>query len=134
MCAQPCRMYYKSQNGSDGYLFSMKDLSTISRINELVDAGVRSFKIEGRMKSPEYVAVVTHAYRQAIDGNLANMDETIHQLKTVFSRETSHSYLFGRKYSAEQRDYKQWSNQGGRYDPFILSRECRVLCRSGDKV
>jgi putative protease len=94
MCAQPCRMYYKSQNGSDGYLFSMKDLSTISRINELVDAGVRSFKIEGRMKSPEYVAVATHAYRQAIDGNLANLDDTIHQLKTVFSRETANSYLF----------------------------------------
>ena len=93
-CAQPCRMYYKSQPDEGGYLFSMKDLSTISRINELVDAGVRSFKIEGRMKSPEYVAVVTHAYRQAIDGNLANLDETIHQLKTVFSRETANSYLF----------------------------------------
>ena len=94
MCAQPCRMYYKSQNGSDGYLFSMRDLSTISRINELKDAGIYSFKIEGRMKSPEYVAVVTHAYRQAIDGNLANLDDTIHQLKTVFSRETANSYLF----------------------------------------
>src|SRR3989338_9419405 len=93
-CAQPCRMYYTSQTGNDGYLFSMKDLSTISRINELVDVGVRSFKIEGRMKSPEYVAVVTHAYRQAIDGNLANLDDTIHQLKTVFSRETANSYLF----------------------------------------
>ncbi|HHT9104757.1 MAG TPA: DUF3656 domain-containing U32 family peptidase [Candidatus Wujingus californicus] len=94
MCAQPCRMSYKSQNGSDGYLFSMKDLSTISRINELKNAGIYSFKIEGRMKSPEYVAVVTHAYRQAIDGNLANLDDTIHQLKTVFSRETANSYLF----------------------------------------
>ena len=94
MCAQPCRMYYKSQNGSDGYLFSMRDLSTISRINELKDAGIYSFKIEGRMKSPQYVAVVTHAYRQAIDGNLANLDDTIHQLKTVFSRETANSYLF----------------------------------------
>src|SRR3990170_5572671 len=94
MCAQPCRMYYKSQPGEGGYLFSMRDLSTISRINELVDVGVRSFKIEGRMKSPEYVAVVTHAYRQAIDGNLANLDDTIHQLKTVFSRGTANSYLF----------------------------------------
>jgi U32 family peptidase len=92
-CAQPCRMHYRSRNGRAGYLFSMKDLLALPYINDLINAGVRSFKIEGRMKSPEYVAVVTNAYRQAIDGKLQNYDAAIHRIKTVFSRETTHSYL-----------------------------------------
>ena len=74
-CAQPCRMYYKSQPGEGGYLFSMKDLRTMSHIKELLAAGIHSFKIEGRMKSPEYVAVVTHIYRQAIDGKLKDEEQ-----------------------------------------------------------
>lgn len=94
-CAQPCRMRYTPQSGKEGYLFSMKDLLALSHIDALIDAGVRSFKIEGRMKSPEYVAVVTHVYRQAIDGKLENYDDAIRLLKTVFSRETTHSYLKG---------------------------------------
>ncbi len=93
-CAQPCRMYYKSPSAAGGYLFSMKDLLTLSQINDLMMVGVHSFKIEGRMKSPEYVAVVTNAYRQAIDGKLQDRDEAIRRIKTVFSRETTHAYLF----------------------------------------
>ncbi|MCF6154740.1 MAG: U32 family peptidase [Candidatus Brocadia sp.] len=93
-CAQPCRMCYKSPSGEGGYLFSMKDLLTLSRINDLMTAGVHSFKIEGRMKSPEYVAVVTNTYRQAIDGKLQDRNEAISRIKTVFSRETTHAYLF----------------------------------------
>ncbi|BBO17768.1 collagenase-like protease, PrtC family [Candidatus Brocadia pituitae] len=93
-CAQPCRMRYQTSSGDGGYLFSMKDLLTISQINKLKTAGVHSFKIEGRMKSPEYVAVVTNAYRQAIDGRLHDEDDTIRRMKTVFSRETTHAYLF----------------------------------------
>src|SRR5574341_1185788 len=92
-CAQPCRMYYKSQSGEGGYLFSMKDLLTLSHINELMTAGIHSFKIEGRMKSPEYVAVVTHVYRQAIDGKLEDIEDAICLMNTVFSRETTCSYL-----------------------------------------
>ena len=92
-CAQPCRMYYHSQPGEGGYLFSMKDLLTLSGISDLAATGVNSFKIEGRMKSPEYVAAVTNAYRLAIDGKLSDPDETINRIKTVFSRETTSSYL-----------------------------------------
>lgn len=92
-CAQPCRMYYKSPSGEGGHLFSMRDLLTLSHANELMSAGVCSFKIEGRMKSPEYVAVVTHIYRQAIDGKLEDKDEAIHLAGTVFTRETTSSYL-----------------------------------------
>ncbi|MDE2217449.1 MAG: U32 family peptidase [Planctomycetota bacterium] len=92
-CAQPCRMYYKSHPDEGGYLFSMKDLRTLSHIKELMAAGIHSFKIEGRMKSPEYVAVVTHTYRQAIDGKLKDEEAAIHLMNTVFSREATCSYL-----------------------------------------
>ncbi len=71
-CAQPCRMAYdvledgkKVQNGL--YALSPKDLCTLDRIPELVQAGINSFKIEGRMKRPEYTAGVTAAYRLMTD-------------------------------------------------------------------
>ncbi|MDO8743752.1 MAG: U32 family peptidase, partial [Candidatus Brocadiaceae bacterium] len=92
-CAQPCRMYYKSQPDEGGYLISMKDLRTLSQIKALMTAGIHSFKIEGRMKSPEYVAVVTHIYRQAIDGKLKDEEAAIHLMNTVFSRQAASSYL-----------------------------------------
>ena len=111
-CAQPCRMYYKSQPDEGGYLFSMKDLRTLSHIKELMAAGIHSFKIEGRMKSPEYVAVVTHIYRQAIDGKLKDEEEAIHLMNTVFSREATHSYLFGNNY---QRTKKSTNDKCAQY-------------------
>uniref|UniRef100_UPI004028A45B peptidase U32 family protein n=1 Tax=Candidatus Wunengus californicus TaxID=3367619 RepID=UPI004028A45B len=111
-CAQPCRMYYKSQPDEGGYLFSMKDLRTLSQIKALMTAGIHSFKIEGRMKSPEYVAVVTHTYRQAIDGKLKDEEEAIHLMNTVFSREATHSYLFGNNY---QRTKKSTNDKCAQY-------------------
>ena len=103
-CAQPCRMPYHSQLGEEGYLFSMKDLLTLSEIRDLVDAGVNSLKIEGRMKSPEYVAVVTDAYRKAIDGKLSDQDEITNRIKTVFSRETTSAYITGKNNQSVQKD------------------------------
>ena len=78
-CVQACRWeycirkkdrddYYEIQEDDRGtYILNSKDLNMIEHINQLYDAGVRSFKIEGRMKSPYYVATVTNAYRRAID-------------------------------------------------------------------
>ena len=66
-CAQPCRLAYTDENGRSYYALSPKDLCRIENIPELVEAGVASFKIEGRMKRPEYVAVVTSIYRKYID-------------------------------------------------------------------
>lgn len=65
-CAQPCRRRYHHK-GSDGYYFSPNDLSAIELLPELAAAGVMSFKIEGRMKSAEYVANVVQAYRMVLD-------------------------------------------------------------------
>lgn len=70
-CAQPCRMEYQiTEPGSKrqaGYLLSPKDMCTLSLIPELADAGINSFKIEGRMKRYEYVAGVTAAYRKQLE-------------------------------------------------------------------
>ena len=74
-CAQPCRQPYRIRTaegtGRPCYPLSLKDLCTIDLIPELIDAGIDSFKIEGRMKRAEYVAGVTDAYRRRIDGYLA---------------------------------------------------------------
>ena len=80
-CAQNCRMQYSLEKtdmygtqvlkGKHKYLLSPKDLNTLSHIGELIDAGVYSFKIEGRMKRPEYVALMTACYRKAIDAYMA---------------------------------------------------------------
>ncbi len=65
-CAQPCRLPYQV-NGKQGRLLSPKDLCTLDHIPELVDAGVVSYKIEGRMKQPSYAAGVVSVYRKYLD-------------------------------------------------------------------
>lgn len=65
-CAQPCRLRYAS-GGKKGYLLSLKDICTLELIPDLIEAGIDSFKIEGRMKRPEYVAGVTSMYRKYVD-------------------------------------------------------------------
>ena len=66
LCAQPCRLAY-SLDGREGYHLSPKDMCTVDRLGEFAEAGVSSFKIEGRMKSAEYVAQVTSVYRKYLD-------------------------------------------------------------------
>lgn len=65
-CAQPCRLPYKV-NGKTSYVMSLKDMCAIELIPDLIEAGIYSFKIEGRMKKPEYVAAVTAMYRKYVD-------------------------------------------------------------------
>lgn len=95
-CAQPCRLPYELvQNGNEtidkGFLLSTKDLCGLDYIPFLINAGVTSFKIEGRMKTPEYVATVTRIYRKYIDlalsGNPYVIDEKDKKdLLQVFNR------------------------------------------------
>lgn len=66
-CAQPCRKRYSLPNGEKKYILSPKDICTLENIPELIEAGVDSFKIEGRMKSPQYACGVTEIYRWAVD-------------------------------------------------------------------
>lgn len=80
-CAQPCRLAY-----GNGYPLSLKDMCLAPHIPELMDMGVCSFKIEGRMKSPEYVYGVTDIYRRLIDGHRAASADEMSRLAALFSR------------------------------------------------
>lgn len=107
-CAQPCRQRYELVdvytgevvNSNGDYLLSPKDLSTIEEIDKIIDAGVHSLKIEGRMKRPEYVATVIDGYRKTIDEYLATnklnvSDEIINDLYTIFNRKFTKGLLLG---------------------------------------
>ncbi|MDE7324388.1 MAG: U32 family peptidase [Lachnospiraceae bacterium] len=74
-CAGPCRLPYTTDNGRTLYPLSLKDMYTLSVLPELIQTGIDSFKIEGRMKSPEYVAGVTAMYRKYIDQYLEHPDK-----------------------------------------------------------
>lgn len=77
-CAQPCRLLYGMNGGNEAYLLSPKDMCTIESIPDILESGVYSLKIEGRMKSPEYVAGVTAAYRKYVDMYLEKGREGFH--------------------------------------------------------
>jgi putative protease len=120
-CAQACRMPYEivvdgetRELGAVRYLLSPQDLAAVDLVPELVRAGVKSFKIEGRLKSPEYVSAVTRVYRKALDAAMAETESPItpsdrYELEMTFSRGlstgwfagTNHPYLthgkFGKK-------------------------------------
>ena len=101
MCTQACRRYYEAESGAGakekGYYFSPNDLQLIDRIPFLVEAGVDSFKIEGRMKSAEYVGSVTAAYRYVLDHWQEDKEGAVaagkRMLATDFARAKTH-FLF----------------------------------------
>ncbi len=74
-CAQPCRLSYAAGRKKAGDILSLKDLCTIQAVPDLIRSGIHSFKIEGRMKQPEYVAAVTGMYRKYVDIYLASGEE-----------------------------------------------------------
>ncbi len=98
-CAQPCRLPYTWRGETRAWL-SPRDLCLRDHVRELAEAGVCSLKIEGRLKRPEYVAVVTRAYRNALDalrdGRFAPADRReTEALSQVFSRTFFPGYAFG---------------------------------------
>lgn len=107
-CAQACRLPYelivdgeKRDMGDKRYLLSPQDLAAIDDIPALIDAGICSFKIEGRLKTPEYVAAVTQVYRKAIDRaledrpNFSVPDEDRYKLEMTFSRGLFSGWMHG---------------------------------------
>ena len=76
-CAQPCRLPYSVEGGKTGDFMSLKDLCTIDLLPELIQAGVDSLKIEGRMKQPAYVYTVVSIYRKYVDLYLAGKYEKV---------------------------------------------------------
>ncbi len=106
-CAQACRLPYEVIcDGEDvnldevKYLLSPQDLAAHALLPDMIAAGVRSFKIEGRLKTPEYVANVTSRYRQALDAAIAEQnfslsDDAVEELELSFSRGFSPGWLEG---------------------------------------
>ena len=106
-CAQACRLPYdlivdgeRKEMGNIAYVLSPKDLAAIELVPELIEAGVSSLKVEGRMKSPEYVANVVSKYRVAIDEYLAGKNYSptkaeMRELQQSFSRGFTYGFLKG---------------------------------------
>ncbi len=105
-CAQPCRLSYsfydKEENAEDNDfgtipVLSMKDFNAGETIDELMDIGISTFKIEGRMKGPEYTSAVVEYYRQIIDNHVSGNKKDIKELEkkaiSTFSRGYTNGYL-----------------------------------------
>lgn len=99
-CAGSCRLPYTlKHNGkilaNNKYLLSTKELNTSTNFKELLESNILCFKIEGRMKSPEYVGFITRFYRNLIDNyEQTNIKEANSQLKTIFNRGFTTGHLF----------------------------------------
>ena len=87
LCAQPCRLKYGWGDKADSNPLSLKDLSLAGHLRELRKMGVACLKLEGRMKRPEYVAVVTGIYSRAIKEDREPTAEELEQLRAAFSRQ-----------------------------------------------
>lgn len=114
-CAQNCRMQYTLEKEEAGirqdistkgsYLLSCKDLNTLEEVPKLIEAGIASFKIEGRMKRPEYVALMTSLYRKAIDAYYEKKEfhvdkEMKEEMQKIFHRGFTKGHLFHQMGSA----------------------------------
>ena len=98
LCAQPCRLSYGWKGKADRYPLSLKDMSLAGHLQELQDMGVACAKIEGRMKRPEYVWVVTKIYADALREGREPTAEEVAQLTAAFSRQGfTDGYFTGRK-------------------------------------
>lgn len=103
-CAQPCRMP-SSLVDKDGrlledwdkkHLLSTRDLNTIDELDKIIDAGIVSLKVEGRMKKPEYVATIIKNYRKALDKGVETIDEKDRDdIAQVFNREFTKGAMLG---------------------------------------
>ncbi len=144
-CAGSCRLPYdivdKNNtvlNKTKKYPLSMKDLCAISSIGKLMDIGVNSFKIEGRMKSKEYVYLVTKLYRKAIDSYLEKQEVTIDyeildKLKKVFNRE----YTLGFLNNVSNNDVingKQPNNVGVKIGSVVKLTKTNALIKLEDEL
>ncbi len=87
MCAQPCRMQYRLTGSNEEHPLSLKDNCLVDRLDELEEAGVACLKIEGRMKRPEYTAIVTGVYAKALKEHRKPTKEEMQLLEQAFSRQ-----------------------------------------------
>ncbi len=145
-CAQPCRKKYR-MNDIEGYLLSPKDLNMSEHIGALVEAGIDSFKIEGRMKRHEYVAGVVRVYRKLIDRyfeapvDFRVTEDEKHTLLQLFNRGFTTGYFFGNP-GSELMSRKYPYNIGTKlgtvvdYEPQekLVSIKLKAPLRAGDGI
>ncbi len=136
-CAQPCRMPSSIVNEKgqevDGWknkhILSPKDLNTVEEIGSLIDAGVLSFKIEGRMKRPEYVATVVDVYRRAIDlGSSSISGEDMENIEQIFNRGFTKGATF-KDFGRNFISYDRPNNRGIYLGKVVRSKRDRVEVR-----
>lgn len=130
-CAQPCRLPYKFE-GKSGNIISPRDMCLVNEISSLQKMGVCSLKIEGRMKSPEYVATVVKAYRKAIDGEEITPKD-LKDLKDIFCRggEFTDYYFTGK--GREKLIYAGSNDNAGKGVPPQLLKEAAQIYSGKEK-
>ena len=144
VCAGTCRLPFevvdknKKRLNKNDYPLSTKDLYTLNNIDKLIESGIDSFKIEGRMKRSEYVYLVVSLYRKAIDsyfktGKVIINDKDIKDLKKVFNREFTKGFLFNEKNDNITNDYRP-NHMGIRIGTVINSTNNLVTIKLSDEV
>lgn len=151
-CAQACRMPYElivdgavRDLGDKRYLLSPQDLAAVREIPDLIRRGICSFKIEGRLKSPEYVAAVTSVYRKAIDAALEGTPreptaEDWYRLEMTFSRGlfsgwmhgVNHQRLVGARFGKKRGPFAGHVREVGRNHVVLEKAECAL--KPGDGI
>ncbi|MBE5937069.1 MAG: U32 family peptidase [Lachnospiraceae bacterium] len=121
-CAQPCRKKY-SLNGLDmEYSLSLKDLCTLEHMPLLVQSGIDSFKIEGRMKKPEYVAITTHMYRKYLDIYMDKGEKFYNE-----------SVLSSKEFSDDMKALRDIYNRGGFTSAYLIKEKDKSEILSGNR-
>ena len=127
MCAQPCRLSYGWGARADEYPLSLKDLSMAGHLRELQEMGVACLKLEGRMKRPEYVAVVTGIYAQALREGREPTAEEVEVLRQVFSRQG-----FTDGYYMDEKGPEMFGTRQEEREPKELYAQARASYEGGE--
>ena len=127
LCAQPCRMKYGWGSRADEYPLSLKDMSLASHLGELEQMGVACLKIEGRMKRPEYVAIVTGVYARALREKREPTAEEMAQLEAAFSRQG-----FTQGYFLDRKGPEMFGTRQEEQAPVELYAQARSTYESGE--
>jgi putative protease len=139
LCAQACRRLYRRSGddwtaGDSGYYFSPADLQLLEQVPALADAGINAFKIEGRMKSAEYVGAVVSAYRRVIDGLEGDREKSLAEglaiLRNDFARAKTMFYFAGPPARGEGIAWLKAEQDGG--VGLALGPLLRVKGRAGE--
>jgi len=129
LCAQPCRLPYRLDGGKTGHPLSLKDMNLASHLGELEKMGVSVLKLEGRMKRPEYVAVITRIYAALLKEKRLPTAEELEQLERAFSR----SGFTGGYWQGDTGPHMFGTRSESAPDPAALFKEARAAYEKEDR-